>query len=128
MLDQGLPPESFDIVISYNVLYHGHRAQFAAAIAQVRSLLKPRGLFFFTCPTRQDGKYGHGEYVAPHTFLATRSITPGDMHYFADETDLVTLLAGFRLVSRDVDEGYWTNRGEQQFYSNWHVLAQKGEA
>jgi 2-polyprenyl-3-methyl-5-hydroxy-6-metoxy-1,4-benzoquinol methylase len=125
MLDQGFPPGSFDIVVSYNVIYHGYREQFASAIAHVHTLLKPGGLFFFTCPTRQDGKYGYGECVAPHTYLATKSVTPGDIHYFADETDLDALLSGFWLLSRRTDTGYWNNRGIEQFYANWYVLAEK---
>jgi hypothetical protein len=63
--------------------------------------------------------------VAPHTYLASKSVIPGDIHYFADETDLDTLLAEFRLLSRKKDTGYWDNRGIQQFYSNWYVLAEK---
>jgi tellurite methyltransferase len=125
MVDQGFSPSSFDIVVSYNVLYHGRREQFASAITHVHTLLEPGGLFFFTRPTRQDGKYGYGERVAPHTYLATKSITPGDIHYFADETDLDALLVGFRLLSRKKDAGYWDNQGIQQFYSNWYVLAER---
>jgi len=125
VLDEALPDGAFDMVLSYNVLYHGRRERFARAIARVRALLKSGGLFFFTCPTRQDGKYGYGEQVAPHTYLCTKSITPGDMHYFADEADLDEFLAGFRLLARNRDEGWWNNAGEQQFYSNWQVLAEK---
>ena len=51
-LDNSLPSDSFDIVLSYNVIYHGHREQFAMAIEHVRKLLKSGGLFLFTCPTR----------------------------------------------------------------------------
>jgi tellurite methyltransferase len=115
----------FDLVLSYNVLYHGFREQFALAIRHVHSLLKADGWFFFTCPTRQDGKYGHGQETAPHTYLSTKSIIPGDMHYFSDEADLDDLLSGFRLLSRIKDEGYFENHGAQQFFSNWQVLAQK---
>ncbi len=125
VLDDTLPTASFDIVLSYNVLYHGYRDQFAQAIEHVHELLKPAGLFFFTCPTRQDGKYGFGEQVAPHTFLCTKSVTPGDIHYFADEKDLDELLVGFGQLSRRKDEGYWDNDGVQQFYSNWRILAEK---
>lgn len=125
VLDDSLPPGSFDIVLSYNVIYHGYREQFARAIARVHELLRPGGLFFFTCPTRQDGKYGYGPEVAPHTFACARSITPGDIHYFADEADLDELLAGFHQLVRRKDEGYWENRGAQQFYSNWQILAEK---
>ena len=125
LLDNGFAPESFDIVISYNVLYHGLREQFSRAIAHIYTLLAPGGLFFFTCPTRRDGKYGFGEQVAPHTYLCAQSVTPGDIHYFADEHDLDILLADYRLLSRSVEEGYWNNQGTPQFYSNWQILAER---
>ena len=125
VLAGGFAGGSFDIVLSYNVIYHGLRQQFARAIEHISFLLKPGGLLFFTCPTRRDGKYGFGKEVAPHTFLCEKSITPGDIHYFADEADLDELLAGFRIVSRSASEGHFENRGIQQFYSNWIVVAEK---
>jgi SAM-dependent methyltransferase len=125
VLDEIAPPASFDIVLSYNVIYHGRREEFAQAIAHVRALLRPGGLFFFTCPTREDGKYGYGEEVAPHTFRCTKSITPGDIHYFSDEADLDELLRGYRIVSQGRDEQYWDNEGVRQFGSNWLVLAER---
>ncbi|MBI5091356.1 MAG: class I SAM-dependent methyltransferase [Candidatus Hydrogenedentes bacterium] len=120
-----MPPASFDIILSYNVIYHGRREKFAAAIDRVCALLRPGGLFYFTCPTRNDGKYGFGRELAPHTFECEKSITPGDIHYFADEADLDELLSKFRLRERTKREGRWNNEGEDQFYSNWHVLAEK---
>jgi tellurite methyltransferase len=125
VLVETLPSETFDVVLSYNVIYHGLREQFAQAIQQVGRLLKWKGIFFFTCPSRQDGKYGFGERVAPHTYRCTKSVTPGDVHYFADEEDLTELLVGFRTLACWKNEGYWDNRGGQQFYSNWHVRAEK---
>ena len=127
MIEQPFPRCSFDIVLSYNVLYHGRRHQFADAIGCVWDVLKPSGLFFFTCPTRRDGKHGHGERIAPHTYAAAKSVTPGDTHYFADRTDLDEMLARFAIRSIRADEGFWDNKGEKQFFSNWHVLAEKTE-
>jgi tellurite methyltransferase len=125
VLTEALPWEPFDVVLSYNVLYHGLREKFADAIQQTRKLLKQNGIFFFSCPSRQDGKYGFGERVASHTYCCTKSVTPGDIHYFADEDDLAGLLAGFRTLSQWKSEGYWDNQGEQQFYSNWNIRAEK---
>jgi len=127
ILDDETSQPEYDIVLSYNVIYHGYREDFARAISYVHSLLKCGGVFFFTCPTRRDGKYGHGEQVAPHTFLCTKSMTPGDIHYFADEQDFEQLLEGFRTVSRHIYEGYWDNNGTQQRYSNWTVITEKTE-
>lgn len=117
--------KAFDVVLSYNVIYHGSRDHFAQTVQQVRRLLKRNGIFFFTCPSRQDGKYGFGEEVAPHTYRCAKSITPGDIHYFADAGDLSDFLVGFRTLACWKSEGYWDNQGKQQFYSNWHVRAEK---
>ena len=123
--ENSLPSEAYDIVLSYNVIYHGLRDRFEKAIQHAHHVLKRRGLFFFTCPSRQDGKYGYGEMVAPHTYKCTKSVTPGDIHYFADEKDLDEMLMDFRTIRRWKSEGYWDNDGEQQFYSNWHIQAEK---
>ncbi len=120
-----MPSNFFDVVLSYNVLYHGLRAQFMQAMRHVHKLLHQKGIFFFTCPSRMDGKYGFGEMVAPHTYRCAKSITPGEIHYFADEADLDEFLEGFRAVSRSKSEGYWDHNGEQQFFSNWIVKAEK---
>jgi tellurite methyltransferase len=125
VLDPRLPAGYFDLVLSYNVIYHGYRQQFEAAIQYVFQLLTPGGLFFFTCPSREDGKYGYGEEIAAHTYLSSKSIIPGDIHYFSDETDLDELLKDYIVHSKLKDEGYFLNRGKQQFFSNWQVLAQK---
>ncbi|MCJ7567774.1 MAG: class I SAM-dependent methyltransferase [Anaerolineales bacterium] len=124
VLDESLLVENYDVVMSYNVIYHGSRKHFARTIHQVTRLLKRNGIFFFTCPSRQDGKYGFGELVAPHTFRCTKSVTPGDIHYFADEEDFDEFLDGFRSITRWKSEGSWNNNGEQQFYSNWHIRAE----
>ena len=102
------------------------QASKAAWIApRVTLLPSRRGRSTVTCPTRQDGKYGHGACVAPHTYLAIKSVTPGEIHYFADQADLDALLAGFRLVWRKKREGHWDNHGVRQFYSNWHILVER---
>jgi SAM-dependent methyltransferase len=125
VLSDLLPENGFDIVLAYNVIYHGYRHQLSAAIDHVRRLLRTNGLFYFTCPSRDDGKYGFGREVALHTFLCEKSVTPGDIHYFADEADLNELLSGFVQVARDKREGYWDNTGTRQFYSSWRVLVRK---
>jgi len=123
--DDDFQPESYDIVLSYNVIYHGLRFQFKEAIQHVYKLLKNQGIFYFTCPSREDGKYGVGEMIAPHTYKCEKSITPGDIHYFTDENDLDELINDFRLLKRWRNEGYWENNGEQQYYSNWNVQVEK---
>ena len=125
MLDDDFLPASFDVVLSYNVIYHGSRKRFGQAISHVRDLLKPGGLFFFTCPSRSDAKYGVGKEVAPHTWSSPNSVVAGDVHYFADEADFEEFLTGFHVSTCRKEEGYFQNRGREQFFSNWYLLAEK---
>ena len=115
------PPDSFDIAISVNVLYHSYQEQLARAIDSVRSWLKKGGIFYFTCPTREDGEYGRGIERAPHTF----EMEPGHMHYCADEGDLDRWLIGFDLLSRKRRDHHWEEEGVARFSSRWQVLAEK---
>ncbi len=116
---------SFDLVLSWNVLYHGTRGEFESAIRLIYRWLRPNGLLLFTCPTRQDAKYGNGQVVAPNAYRSLNSVHPGDIHYFADEADLGEFLVGFNRVSTEKREHYWDNNGVRQFSSYWIVLARK---
>jgi tellurite methyltransferase len=118
-----VPQRSFDLILAYNVLYHGYRTDFQEAIHLIHRWLKPNGLFFFTCPTRRDGKYGNGERMSANTYRPLNSVHPGDIHYFSDELDILDFLRNFNHFSRDVDEHYWDNNGIQQFSSYWQILA-----
>ena len=116
---------SFDLVIAYNVLYHGYREGFDRSIRLVYRYLRPEGLFFFTCPTRRDDKYNNGEKMAENTYKSPNSVHPGDIHYFADEDDIARFLRDFAGYTVDKEEHYWDNEGVRQFSSSWHVLANK---
>ncbi len=117
--------ESFDLVLSYNVLYHADRNRFKDAISLIHKWLKPGGLLFFTCPTRRDGKYGNGAQVSPDAFKPLNSIHPGDIHYFSDEADIEDFLCRYSEISKTVYEHYWDNKGINQFSSYWQILARK---
>ncbi|MDO9391981.1 MAG: class I SAM-dependent methyltransferase [bacterium] len=125
IFDNRLDGQCFDIVLSYNVIYHGYIDDFQRAVKRVHELLRSGGKFFFTCPTRDDGKYGFGEKVAEHTYLCTKSVTPGDIHYFADKNSIAGMLKGYDIEKIVKDEGTWLNSGKEQFYSNWIITAVK---
>jgi len=120
-----LAPDSFDIIVAYNVIYHGDYGFFLRSVDLCGRILRKGGQLFFTCPTRRDGKYGSGEKVAEHTYRSQNSLHPGDVHYFADEETLRSVLDGFEIVSLDRVEHDWDHDGVIQFSSNWEVIAQK---
>lgn len=115
----------FDIILSYNVIYHGSYEEFSDAIELCWRYLKSSGTLFFTCPSRQDGKYGNGEEVAPNTYKSMNSVHPGDIHYFSDEDDLIELTKKFKILLMEKNEHYWDNEGKKQFSSYWKVILEK---
>ncbi len=119
---------SYDIVICYNVLYHCLREEMVRAINLCQKYLKPGGVLFFTCPTRDDGKYGDGEKIAPHTFLSENSTHPGALHYFSNSEDIDCFCTGFEVLSKKKREYYWKQDGVVNFSSYWQLTAQKIEA
>lgn len=119
------PTASFDFVLAYNVIYHGYLQDAKEIVGSVQRWLRQGGKFYFTCPSRRDDKYGNGEMVFPNTYKPLNSVHPGDVHYFADESDIGSWLQGFTVVAKSLDEHYWDNNGTRQLSSYWHVMATK---
>jgi len=119
------PAQEFDCIIAFNVIYHGDFLHFSRSVFKCGDLLKSNGRLFFTCPSRDDAKYGSGNKVAEHTYESLNSIHSGDVHYFTDEPELRNLMCEFDNVKIETQEHYWDNNGTQQFASNFIVTARK---
>ena len=119
--DNAFPPDTFDFVLSENVIYHGHRDDIVRAVGNVCTWLRANGRFYFTCPTLDDGDYQTGERIAPQTV----KIAEGHIHFCADWAELEDLLGGFRIVSRKRRDHQWDDEGTARFSSRWQVLAEK---
>jgi tellurite methyltransferase len=122
LTDDFFKDKRYHIILCYNVIYHCRREDLVRRVDRVWHNLESDSFFYFTVPTREDGKYGHGEEVAPHTFLCDKSIHPGDIHYFADEIDIKDILNKFSIHSLQRDEHNWINNGVEQFSSYWKVI------
>ncbi|NQV00423.1 MAG: class I SAM-dependent methyltransferase [Parcubacteria group bacterium] len=120
--DKMFDNEKFDIILSYNVIYHGYRKDVQEKLKKIRKILNKNGKLYFTIPTREDGKYGFGKKLAPHTYLCDKSIHKGDIHYFSDKNDIKKLLKEFQIIDIKKDEHYWQNDGKKQFSSYWKII------
>src|SRR5579864_6498569 len=67
---------SFDVVIAWNVLYHGDREVAARAIDGIRRVLVPGGLYVGSMLSQRNAGYGRGCEVRPGTFVVEGD--PGD--------------------------------------------------
>ncbi len=89
----------FDAVVAFNVIYHARRAEIEAILAQVRRVLRPRGLLLVTLKSTLDSQCGEGQELAPFTWAPGDGIERGVPHYYVDAAEARRLLADFELLS-----------------------------
>jgi SAM-dependent methyltransferase len=110
--------ESFDYVLSWNVIFHGTLGDAGRRLAEIWRVLKPGGLYQSTMLSKRDGQFGRGRPVAPDTFIRGCD-AKAHPHYYCDLAGLAALFAGFELLSLTQEEqrrpGSW----------HWHILAER---
>ena len=110
--------ESFHYVLSWNVIFHGTMGDVGRRLAEIWRILKPGGLYQGTMLSKRDAQFGHGQPVAPDTFIRG-SDAKAHPHYYCDLAGLAALFAGFELLSLTQEEqrrpGSW----------HWHILAER---
>ncbi len=111
--------DSFDFVIAWNVLYHGAPEVVRQAIAELRRLLRPGGLYQGTMLTKRNVNFGRGREIAPDTFVVDGDPDKGHPHFYCDARGVIELYAGLEVLSLAQVEhhkpGSW----------HWHLLAER---
>jgi SAM-dependent methyltransferase len=90
--DDALPfaDESFDYVLSWNVIFHGTMGDVGRRVADIWRVLKPGGLYQGTMLSKRDAQFGRGRPVASDTFI--RGSDPkAHPHYYCDLAGLAAL-------------------------------------
>jgi tellurite methyltransferase len=90
--------DSFDYVLSWNVIFHGTMGDVGRRLAEIWRVLKPGGLYQGTMLSKRDAQFGRGRAVAPDAFI--RGSDPkAHPHYYCDLAGLAALFVGFELLS-----------------------------
>ncbi len=111
--------DCFDAVVSWNVIYHGSESVVRMAIAQIRRVLRPRGLYLGTMLSKRNVHFGQGQEVAADTWQKPGEGDKDHPHYYCDALRLVQLFEGFELRSlRDAPQG-------KPGSYHWHLLAER---
>ncbi len=121
MTDLPYADNSFDYVLSFNVIYHGDGSVVGRAVSEIHRVLKPGGLFHGTMLSKRNAKYGVGKQVAPSTFVIDGA--EGDKihpHFYCNAAELVTLFEDFELLS------LFDREHEKAGTYHWHLLAERG--
>jgi len=110
--------QSFDYVLSWNVIFHGTMGDVGRRLAEIWRVLKPGALYQGTMLSKRDAQFGRGGAVAPDTFIRGTE-AKAHPHFYCDAAGLVALFAGFDFLSLTQEEqrrpGSW----------HWHIVAER---
>lgn len=123
MTELPYPSDSFDHVLSWNVIYHGDEAVVAQSVAEIGRVLKPGGTFLGTMLSARrlpfEKAKARGREIARNTWVFDGEDDKVHPHYFCNGRDLLSLFFGFEvwsLTDREHDTpGSW----------HWHLLAER---
>ena len=119
MTELPFPEADFDYLLAFNVIYHGDPGVVRRAIAEIRRVLKPGGLYQGTMLSKRNVKFSQGREIAPDTFVIDDEDEKNHAHFYCDAAGLVGLFAGFELLSLEDREhgrpGSW----------HWHLTAER---
>ncbi len=114
--------ESFDAVICICAIQHQMLPNLLKTVREVRRVLRYRGLFLATFPSRRDRRYGQGREVEPNTFLSVFRPDVGIPHHYSNLAEIEELLDGFAIMRIELEE-HDVEPGNR--FSHWQVLAEK---
>jgi tellurite methyltransferase len=113
------PAARFDLVLSWNVIYHGSGDDTQSAVDEIRRVLRPGGLFLGTFLAKRNARFGEGRLVATDTYVIDGEEEKDHAHFYVDLFGLHRVLAGFHVLDLEQREhrkpGSW----------HWHVLAEQ---
>ncbi len=94
-----LANESFDAVVSTNVLHHAVMAEIRRAITEVYRVLKHGAVGFLMTLSDHDYKNGTGKCIEPGTYVMTDGDEAGIIHHFFSEKELLACFGIFEDLS-----------------------------
>ena len=100
-----LKDESFDEIISTQVIHHQRTSKIEKTIRDVKRLLRPNGKFYFTVPKYPPGNWKNGKYteIEPHTFVPLEGFEKGVPHHLFTEDELIRMLDSFEILEIKID-------------------------
>lgn len=98
MTSQPYPDESFDGVLSAQVVHHNVRSRIQAALDEIGRVLRPGGVAAISLGSTNDYKRGLGPELEPETYLVNEGIEAGLVHHLSDRADVCDLVQSFRLL------------------------------
>lgn len=120
MTDLPFAASSFDLVLSWNVIYHGDPTVVGRAVAEIGRVLKSGGTYQGTMLSKRNRHFGQGREIAPNTWVdAAGDGDKAHPHFFCDGSELCGLFSDFDLLVLTQNDhgkpGHW----------HWHLTAER---
>lgn len=109
----------FDFVLSWNVIYHGARAETVAALAEIRRITRDGGLAYLTFNSIKNEHFGKGVEIEPCTFDDPERDRGHHVHHYSDEKDVRDLLSEWRIETLKHEEESLTGK---LYPGTWHWM------
>ena len=111
----------FDLVLTWNVIYHGTAEVIRRTVAEIERCLVPGGSLLCTLISTRHHHHGRGTEIEPGTFVVPGETEKSHPHHYFDRAEIDRYLPAFDLVRcADVEQdgagGY-----------HWQVLARMRE-
>ena len=92
MTDLLFSKDSFDYLLSLNVIYHGDADVVRQTLSEIRRVLKPDGLYQGTMLSKRNKQYGIGSEIAPDTFVCNGCEDEKEHpHFYCNAAELLDL-------------------------------------
>ncbi|MBN2510455.1 MAG: class I SAM-dependent methyltransferase [Spirochaetales bacterium] len=114
------PDNSFDLVISWNVIYHGTRDFLAQVAEDVYRICSPGGYFQGTLLSKSNHYFGQGTEVAPDTWVADGGSDKAHPHCYLDKDDARRLFKKWEIIR--LEELDFRNYAKAY---HWHFIVRK---
>lgn len=116
--------QSFDHVLSWNVIYHGDETVLKRSIAEIHRVLKPKGTFLGTMLSKRrlphEQVKAMGREISRNTWVfdtdQSDKIHP---HYYCSAAELIALFDGFELLWLEDREH------EKPGSYHWHLIMER---
>lgn len=116
--------QTFDVVVAHGVLDHVHMETARRAAAEVKRVLRPRGLFYCDLRSTEDFEYGVGDEAGPNTFVVSEGYEQGLVQHFFSQPETEALFDGlFRILYSEITENR-LGPDFQRKYSRWVFAAE----
>jgi tellurite methyltransferase len=117
MSDLPWESDSFDLVLAWNVIYHGAAEYIQRSIAEIERCLRPGGYLLCTLISTKNDQCGLGEEIEKGTFVIHGHEEKSYPHHYFDRGEVEAFLGRFTLLEcEDVP-------GRRPGSYHWHVLA-----